>query len=99
MTNEKKMTNKEALQYVINNCTIPQEVTEKLEKMIVQLEKKSNSPKKLTKEQEANVIYKEQILEVMDTEKGELVSEIMKKAPELLALPYENQKWSALINQ
>ena len=97
--NEKKMTNKGALEYVINNCSIPQEVQEKLEKMIAQLEKKVNSPKKLTKEQEANVIYKEQILEVMDTEKGELVNEIMKKAPELLALPYENQKWSALINQ
>ena len=99
MTNEKKITNKSALQYVLENCEIPQEVAEKLETMVTQLEKKSSTPKKLTKEQEDNIRYKEQILEVMDTEKGETVTEIMKKLPALQELGYQNQKWSALITQ
>lgn len=95
----KKLTNKGALQYVIEKCDIPQEVKEKLEKMIEQLEKKSNTPKKLTKEQENNIVYKQQILEVMSTEEGETVTNIMKKLPELQELGYQNQKWSALITQ
>ena len=99
MTDEKKMTNKGALQYVMENCEIPQEVREKLEKMVEQLEKKSSAPKKLTKEQEQNVIYKEQILSVMSTEEGETVTDIMKKLPALQELGYQNQKWSALITQ
>ena len=81
MTNEKKITNKSALQYVIEKCEIPQEVKEKLEKMIEQLDKKASTPKKLTKEQENNIVYKQQILEVMSTEEGETVTDIMKKLP------------------
>lgn len=99
MTNEKKITNKSALQYVIEKCEIPQEVKEKLENMLVQLEKKNNTPKKLTKEQENNIVYKQQILEVMSTEEGETVTDIMKKLPALQELGYQNQKWSALITQ
>lgn len=99
MTNEKKITNKSALQYVLDNCEIPQEVVEKLENMLVQLEKKNNTPKKLTKEQENNIVYKQQILEAMSTEEGETVTDIMKKLPALQELGYQNQKWSALITQ
>ena len=94
-----KMTNKGALQYVLENCEIPQEVKEKLEKMIEQLEKKSSTPKKMTKEQEQNEVYKEKILSVMSTEEGETVTDIIKKLPELQELGYQNQKWSALMTQ
>ena len=38
-----KMTNKKALEFVLENCVIPEDVKEKLEKMLVQVEKKNAS--------------------------------------------------------
>ena len=75
-----KMTNKKALQFVLDNCIVPDEVQEKLVKMIEQLDKKSSNPKKPTKTQIENESYMELILNAMTAE-GQTVSELMKKIP------------------
>lgn len=37
-----KMTNKKALNYVLENCDLPKEIAEKIEKIIAQLDKKAS---------------------------------------------------------
>lgn len=37
-----KMTNKKALNYVLENCDLPKEIVEKIKKIIAQLDKKSS---------------------------------------------------------
>lgn len=106
MTNEKimqveeskkeKMTNRKALEWVLDNANAPVEVENKIKKMIEQLDKKSSAEKKPTARQVENEGYKELILAVM-TEEGATVTEIMKKIPEFE--DFTNQKVSALVRQ
>ena len=91
-----KMTNKKALQFVLDNCIVPDEVQEKLVKMIEQLDKKSSNPKKPTKTQIENESYMELILNAM-SEEGQTVSELMKKIPEFE--DFSNQKVAALVKK
>ena len=91
-----KMTNKKALEFVLSNCVVPQEVSEKLEKMIEQLDKKSSAPKKPTKTQVENEGYMTLIMEAL-TEEGQTVSELMKKIPEFE--DFSNQKVAALVKK
>lgn len=99
MTNTKKITNKSALQFVLDNCEIPKEVEEKLEKMIASLEKKSssNGEKKLTAVQKENIGYMEIMLNALSTEKGKTVTEVIKETPEFT--DFSNQKASALMKK
>ena len=48
---QEKMTNKGALNYVLTSFDLPTDVKEKLENMVAQLEKKSTTPKKPSKNQ------------------------------------------------
>lgn len=79
-----KMTNKKALLSALNY--IPEaenEVREKLENMIAQLEKKNASPKKLTAQQEKNEFLRGVIVEGMERDKGYTVSELIQTIPEI----------------
>lgn len=82
-----KMTNAKAIAYVIENCTVPQDVAEKLEKILASYEKKSSAERKPTATQIANEHLKDVILEVL-TEATEpmTVSEIIKAHAELVEL-------------
>lgn len=82
-----KMTNAKAIAYVIENCTVPQDVAEKLEKIKASYEKKSSAERKPTATQIANEHLKDVILEVL-TEATEpmTVSEIIKAHTELAEL-------------
>ena len=82
-----KMTNAKAIAYVIENCTLPQDVAEKLEKIKASYEKKSSAERKPTATQIANEHLKDVILEVL-TEATEpmTVSEIIKEHAELAEL-------------
>ena len=82
-----KMTNAKAIAYVIENCTVPQDVAEKLEKILASYEKKSSAERKPTATQIANEHLKDVILEVL-TEATEpmTVSEIIKAHAELAEL-------------
>lgn len=89
-----KMTNKNALAYVVANCEVPVEVKEKLEGMIAQLEKKSSSDRKPSKTQIENEGYKSLIMDIMSDELM-TVTDIMKAVPEFA--DFSNQKVAALV--
>lgn len=93
MANSTKITQKMAINYVIDNFELPKEYKEKFEAMLETLEKKSSS-KKMTKGQEENEILKGKILEIMENDKSYRVNEIMK----LVGLD-SSQKTSALVKQ
>ena len=62
MTNT-KMTNRKALEYVLENCKpLPIDVVEKLEKMIVALDRKNTSDRKPTSKQVANAAVLDEIV-------------------------------------
>lgn len=101
MTNV-KMTNKVALQYVLENCELPADVKEKVEKMLVQVEKKNASKSeggKLTPTQVANEGIKAEILDFMASTPNTLytISEMLKKVP--VCADLTNQRVSALVRQ
>ena len=101
---QKKLTNKMALEIAINTIETAEvkgnyskaEIVEKLNTMIVQLEKKSGSDRKPTAKQTENEGYKVLILEHLTSEK-ETVTDIMKAIPEFA--DFSNQKVAALVKQ
>ena len=89
-----KMTNKKALTYVLETFELPKAVKEKLEVMIVQLDKKNGAERKPTKTQLENENYKKMILEFM-TETKVTVTDIQKSIEELN--DFSNQKVARLV--
>jgi len=105
---EKKMTQKEALGYVLENCEVPEKVADKLKAMIAQIEKKSASGSgKLTKSQEANAEFKMAIIEEMTANPNKIytITDLIKSIDVLSEYrdsdgnPISNQKVSALVSQ
>ena len=91
-----KITNVKALAYVLENCTLTEEVKAKIEKMKAQFEKKNSAEKKPTAIQIANEGIKSVILETLGS--GSFtISELQKLNSELAEL--SNQKISALLKQ
>jgi len=98
MTNAKeKMTNRKALEYVLENCETPQDVSEKIVAMIAALDKKNSATRKPTATQVENEKFKELILSVANAEKGMTVTDFLKVIPEFDG--FSNQKVSALVRQ
>ena len=100
MTNKtEKMTNRKALSYVLDNCTVPADVAEKLTAMIAALDKKNASPKKLTAQQEKNEGVKADLLAFLSDHEGEgfTVSDLLKMVPTCEG--DSNQHVSALMRQ
>ena len=97
MTNTNKMTYVAALTYALEHLTdAPAEVTEKLETLRAQTEKRNNAEHKPTKTQVANVGLTEVIREVLRNAATPLtVSELMGRDERLSGL--SNQKVSALL--
>lgn len=94
-----KMTQKNAIAYVLENCTVPAEVQEKLEAMKAQLEKRSakSGERKPTKTQVANEGFKEILLANMEPNRLYTVSELAKEIP--FGEELSNQRVSALMRQ
>jgi hypothetical protein len=95
-----KMTNKKALVYAVDNLSdAPDEVIQKLLKMIEQLDKKNASPKKMTAQQEKNEGLKSVIAEFLSENEGKgfTVSDLLKAIPEFEG--DSNQHISALMRQ
>ena len=91
----KKVALTTALTYIPETET---EVRAKLEDMIAQLDKKNASPKKLTANQEANLVLRDAVLMFLETypDEGFTCSDLAKRVPELDgATP---QKVSALMS-
>ena len=100
MTN-KKMTNAQALEIALKvlkktDAEKYTEVIEKLDKMLVQVNKKSSVNRKPTATQLENERLKEKIVEyLVDTGNGLTVSELMKEVEELKEL--SNQRVTSLV--
>ena len=94
-----KMTQKNAIAYVLDNCTLPSEVEEKLVSMKAQLEKKSNKSgeRKPTKTQLENENFKNIILDTMESNRLYTVTELAKEVP--FGVELSNQRVSALVRQ
>ena len=91
-----KITNVKALAYVLENCTLTDEVKAKIEKMKSQFEKKNSAEKKPTATQIENEGTKNVILETIGS--GSFtISELQKLNSELAE--HSNQKISALLKQ
>lgn len=104
MTNN-KLTNKKALEIAITAIETSSfstsdfktdEIVEKLNKMLVQTEKKSSSERKPTAKQEANKKLEAIILDYLNAQtEGKTVTDMMKEIPELDGM--SNQKVSSLV--
>lgn len=77
-----KITNKSALQYVIENCDIPTEIKEKFEKMIEAIEKKSSGERKPTERQLENRMLMEVLYNALSADTGMTISDVIKNVPE-----------------
>lgn len=97
---QKKITNKSALNYVLTNCELPTEIADKLSAMVVALEKKAtgSTEKKPTATQVQNEGYKTIIVEYL-TESGKHVtcSDLIKTVAEFDG--FSTSKVSALTKQ
>jgi hypothetical protein len=90
-----KMTNVKALNYVLANCELTDEVRAKIENMKTQFEKKNSAEKKPTANQVANKVIVEGILSEMKEGVLYTITDMIKNLPSCADLT--NQKVSALI--
>jgi hypothetical protein len=96
---QKKITNKSALNYVLTNCELPTEIADKLSAMMVALDKKSASggDKKPTATQIANEGYKSLILDLLADNGKRTCADLIKQIPEFN--DFSTSKVSALTKQ
>ena len=92
-----KMTNVKALDFVLTNCEVPQEVADKLMAMKASYEKKASADRKPTPTQLENQNHKAAILAVLADGVQRTVSDLMKEVPVLADL--SNQRVSAIVRQ
>ena len=90
-----KITNVKALNYVLENANLPEDVKAKIEKMKEQFEKKNSSEKKPTANQVANKELQSAILEGMVSGKLYTITDMIKEIPACATLT--NQKVSAVV--
>jgi uncharacterized membrane protein YheB (UPF0754 family) len=94
-----KVTQKMALGYVLENCEVPADIKEKLEKMLEQVEKKaSGGSKSMSATQKANAELAEKIVGEMEENRLYTVTEMLKVLPCLAEEEYTNQKISAIMS-
>ena len=93
-----KVTQKMALEYVIENCGVPAEIEEKLKTMLAQVEKKSASgSKSMTPTQKENAELKMAIYSEMEENGYYTITDMLKDFDCLKNGDYTNQKISALV--
>lgn len=91
-----KMTNRKALEWVLENCDLSADVEEKVKGMIEALIRKNGAERKPTAVQLENEKFKALILAIVGA-KGMTVTDIIKAVPEFEG--FSNQKVSALVRQ
>lgn len=102
-----KLTSKVALSYavaVLTNAEVnkdftSEQIVEKLNSMIAQLDKKSGSEKKLTEQQVQNIGFKTDILALLSDGKARTATEILNEVPNFEGTTMTNQRVSALLRQ
>lgn len=99
MEKTNKMTQKMALNYVLDNFTVPTDVQEKLISMIAAIDRKNASGSgKQTATQKANAELKDLILAEMENGKQYTITDMLKSFECLVDKDYTNQKISALMS-
>lgn len=91
-----KMTNKMALTFVLENCELPTEISDKLTAMLDQINKKSAAKKS---ESETDKAHMELILNVLSADEGMTCTEIQKSIPELNTTDISNQRVSGYMRK
>lgn len=102
-----KLTSKVALSYAVailtnaevNKDFTSEQIVEKLNSMIAQLDKKSSSEKKLTEQQIQNGSFKTDILILLSDGKARTATEILNEVPNFEGTNMTNQRVSALLRQ
>ena len=102
-----KLTSKVALSYAVailtnaevNKDFTSEQIVEKLNSMITQLDKKSGSEKKLTEQQIQNGSFKTDILILLSDGKARTATEILNEVPNFEGTNMTNQRVSALLRQ
>lgn len=102
-----KLTSKVALSYAVailtnaevNKDFTSEQIVEKLNSMIAQLDKKSGSEKKLTEQQIQNGSFKTDILVLLSDGKARTATEILNEVPNFEGTNMTNQRVSALLRQ
>lgn len=102
-----KLTSKVALSYAVailtnaevNKDFTSEQIVEKLNSMIAQLDKKSGSEKKLTEQQVQNISFKTDILALLFDGKARTATEILNEVPTFEGVNMTNQRVSALLRQ
>ena len=95
-----KMTNRKALSFVLENCTIPDEVSEKLKGMIAALDKKASADRKPTAKQTENEGVRAALIKfINDNYQGDglTCSDLLKMCPAVGGK--SNQYVSAILRQ
>ena len=92
-----KMTNKGALQFVLDTYDVPEDVAEKLTSMLSQLEKKSGAERKPTARQVENAKIKDKILSQMEQNVLYTVGDMLKKFD--TSEDMTSQRLTALLSQ
>ena len=101
MANE-KMTNRKALSYVLENCEVPAEVSDKLTAMIAALDKKNTAERKPTAKQTENEAVRAALVEFINDnftegENGFTCGDLLKVCPAVEGR--SNQYVSAILSQ
>lgn len=97
MTNT-KLTKRDALNYVIENCELPEDIKEKLEGMVEVLARRTSANRKPTAKQKENKELGLVAIEVLRGIQPATVTEVLKADPETFA-DISNQRMSAILNQ
>lgn len=98
MTNKDKMTNRKALQFVLDNCNVPADVQEKVEGMIVALDKKSGAERKPSARQVENEGIKAKIVAAMEPNTLYSITDMLKSF-DCFDETFTSQRVSALLAQ
>ena len=93
-----KVTQKMALNYVIENCDVPVDIKEKLMVMLAQVEKKATSSGKPTAQKLANDNLRGEILAEMKVGERYTITDMLKNFKCLANGDYTNQRISALVS-
>ena len=96
---EKKITQKMALNYVLENCELPKDINDKLVAMLAQVEKKAaGGSKSMTATQKANAELAVAIVEDMEENRLYTITEMLKTLDCLKSEDYTNQKISSIVS-
>lgn len=99
MENTTKKVTKKEMYTMIKAVLTDSEQIAFIDKQIEQLDKKSNAERKPTATQQANEVFKNDILNYMESGKKYTITELTKSVPSVVESDLSSQRVSALVTQ